>query len=72
MKTIDVTGLSCPEHVVRTQAALNSLAAGEKLEVLVDTVTARENVSRTARAAGCEVNIEERGGQFCLTLSRAP
>ena len=72
MKTIDVTGLSCPEPVVRTQAALNSLAAGEKLKVLVDTVTARENVSRTARAAGCEVNIEERGGQFCLTLSRAP
>ena len=70
MKTLDVTGLSCPEPVVRTQAALKSLPAGDKLEVLVDTVTARENVSRTARNAGCEVNVAERDGQFCLTLSR--
>ena len=70
MKTIDVTGLSCPEPVVRTQAALNSLAVGEKLEVLVDTVTARENVSRTAHAAGCDVAIAERDGQFVLTLSK--
>ena len=70
MKTIDVTGLSCPEPVVRTQAALKALPPGEKLEVLVDTVTARENVSRAARAAGCEIAIEERNGQFRLTLAR--
>lgn len=70
MKTIDVTGLSCPEPVVRTQVALKALPSGEKLEVLVDSVTARENVSRTARAAGCTVAIVERDGQFSLTLSR--
>ena len=71
MKTIDVTGLSCPEPVVRTQAALKGLPAGEKLEVLVDSVTARENVSRTAPAAGCAVAVEECAGQFRLTLSRS-
>ena len=70
MKTIDVTGLSCPEPGVRTQAALKALPAGEMLEVLVDSVTARENVSRTARATGCAVTVEERNGQFSLTLSR--
>lgn len=70
MKTIDVTGLSCPEPVVRTQAALKALPVGERLEVLVDTVTARENVSRVARAAGCVVTVDERDGHFCLTLAR--
>ena len=68
---VDARGLSCPEPVIRTKKALASLGGG-RVDILVDTVTARENVSRTARAAGCEVNIEERGGQFCLTLSRAP
>ncbi len=70
MKTIDVTGLSCPEPVVRTQAALKALPPGEKLEVLVDAVTARENVSRAARAAGCAVSVAECNGQFSLTLAR--
>ena len=69
MKTIDVTGLSCPEPGARTQAALKTLPAGETLSVLVDTVTARENVSRAARSAGCTVAVEERDGQFSLTIS---
>ena len=71
MKIIDVTGLSCPEPVVRTQAALKTLPAGETLNVLVDTVTARENVSRAARAAGCEVRVESHDRQFSLTLTRS-
>lgn len=69
MKTIDVCGLSCPEPVVRTQAALKKLATGEALEVVADSVTARENVARTARAAGYAVAIAERDGQFSLTLT---
>ena len=71
MQTADGTGLSCPEPVVSTQADLKGLPAGEKLEVLVDSVTARENVSRPARAAGCTVAAEECAGQFRLTLSRS-
>ena len=70
MKTIDVCGLSCPEPVVRTQAALKALPPGETLDVLVDTVTARENVSRAARTLGCAVAAEARGEGFCLTLSK--
>ena len=48
MKTLDVTGLSCPEPVVRTMAALKDLAAGESINVLADTATARDNVIRVA------------------------
>ena len=46
MKTVDARGLSCPEPVIRTK---NALASGEKAyTVMVDNVTARENVSRFA------------------------
>ena len=46
MKTIDARGLSCPEPVIRTK---NALASGEKAyTVMVDNVTAKENVSRFA------------------------
>lgn len=70
MKTIDVCGLSCPEPVVRTQFALNNLPQGEQLVVVVDTVTARENVLRTAQAMNCTVSLDENGKQFTLTLTK--
>lgn len=70
MKQLDVCGLSCPEPVVRTQYALNNLPQGEQLEVVVDTVTARENVLRTAQAMNCTASVEENGKQFKLTLTK--
>lgn len=70
MKTIDVTGLSCPEPVVRTRAALEKLAVGEQLQVLADTATARENVLRTARSLGCDASVTENGSQFALTITK--
>jgi len=70
MKTIDVTGLSCPEPVVRTRAALEKMAVGEQLQVLVSTATARENVLRTACSLNCEALVAEADGQFALTITK--
>jgi len=58
MTTIDARGLSCPEPVLRARRAIQAVAAGAETEVLVDTVTARENVLRVARATGCEARAE--------------
>ena len=44
---VDARGLSCPQPVLETKAALDS-AGGGTIEVLVDTVTSRENVLRLA------------------------
>ena len=55
MKTIDARGLSCPEPVIRTK---NALASGEKAyTVMVDNVTAKENVSRFALHQGYPATI---------------
>jgi TusA-related sulfurtransferase len=70
MKTVDVRGLSCPEPVIRTQDALKMLAANEALEVFVETVTSRENVSRMARAKGFAVQVEAVSDGFKLTLRK--
>jgi len=70
MKSVDARGLSCPEPVLRTRAALAALPRGEQLEVLVETATSRENVLRTARSMGCEVRIEDVGGGFRLIMER--
>lgn len=48
--TVDARGLSCPQPVLDTKRALESAAA--EVDVLVDTVTSRENVIRFARKSG--------------------
>jgi tRNA 2-thiouridine synthesizing protein A len=66
---IDARGLSCPQPVVLVKKAIDKLGKG-KIEVWVDTVTSKENVSRLARNAGFQILVEENGGEFLLRLSK--
>jgi TusA-related sulfurtransferase len=70
MKTIDASGLSCPEPVIRTRNALKPLPSGETLEVLVETVTSRENVRRYALTQKCEVSSEETENGFRVIIRK--
>lgn len=54
---LDVTGVRCPMTWVRTKLALERLAAGETLEVACAPGEALENVPRSAREAGHEVEV---------------
>jgi TusA-related sulfurtransferase len=68
VKTVDARGFSCPQPVIM---ARNAIKAGEfPIEVLVETVTSRENVKRAARKEGCQVQVEEVGDEFKLTLTK--
>jgi tRNA 2-thiouridine synthesizing protein A len=55
---VDARGLSCPEPVMLTHQAIQKLGKGT-IEVLADTGTAKENVSRMAKSSGWEVTVEE-------------
>ena len=46
---LDARGLSCPQPVLMTLDKVKKLKQGE-IEILVDTDTARENVSRAAES----------------------
>ena len=67
-KTVDARGLSCPQPVILTRKAIQ---AGEfPIEVLVETVTSRENVRRSVEKAGLKVQVDEMGEEFKLTISK--
>jgi tRNA 2-thiouridine synthesizing protein A len=57
IKTVDARGLSCPQPPMLTQEALRKMGNGT-LEVLVDSDTALENVSRLAKNCGWKVTVE--------------
>jgi TusA-related sulfurtransferase len=66
--TVDARGLSCPQPVILVRKAIQGGAF--PIEVLVDTVTSRENVRRTAERMHCAVEVEDVEGEFKLTLRR--
>jgi len=66
--TVDARGLSCPQPVILARKAIQ--AGGFPIEVLVETVTSRENVKRAAQKLGCTVQVEERADEFRLILTK--
>jgi len=67
-KKVDARGFSCPQPVIMTRKAIQ---AGEfPIEVLVETATSRENVRRAAEKLGCQVEVEEMGDEFKLTIAK--
>jgi tRNA 2-thiouridine synthesizing protein A len=70
MITVDARGLSCPEPVIQARNALAASPSGGEIEVLVETVTSRENVLRVARTAACEVDVEEIEDGFRLLIRK--
>jgi tRNA 2-thiouridine synthesizing protein A len=65
---VDARGFSCPQPVIMTRKALEK--GKFPIEVLVETVTSRENVRRVAEKAGCQVQVEEMGDEFKLTITK--
>ena len=67
VKTVDARGLSCPLPVIHAKKAIQE---GEfPIEIVVETVTSRENVRRLAENEGLQVSIEESGDAFTLTIN---
>jgi len=70
IKTVDARGLSCPQPAMLARQAIQKLGKGT-VEVLVDSGTARENVSRLARNAGWIVTVEEQPeGSYRIVLNK--
>jgi tRNA 2-thiouridine synthesizing protein A len=57
--TIDVRDVACPLTWVRTRVALDRLAAGETLEVVLLAGEPLESVPRTAEEEGHRVALRE-------------
>ena len=68
MLELDLTGLSCPEPVVRTKKALKENPQG--VISIVDNRAALENVSRFGRAMGYNVNAVESNGTWRIEIKK--
>ena len=68
---VDARGLSCPQPVLMTLDEIKRVGKGE-IDVLVDTDTSRENVSRAAQSQGWEVKgVEEEGEGYRIKIAKA-
>ena len=59
VRTLDVTGLTCPMTWVRTKLELERMAPGEALDVRCAEGEALENVPRSAADAGHDVVVKD-------------
>ena len=68
MKTIDTSGMSCPQPVLTTKKALEENPDG--VMVMVDNTTAKENVQRFMVKNGYQVTVEKVDEAFVLTAKK--
>lgn len=67
---VDARGLSCPQPVLMTIDMIKAQKTGE-IEILVDTDTAQENVSRAAANQGWDVaRVAEEDDGYRITIRK--
>ena len=65
---VDARGQSCPIPVIMTKKAMKSNE--DYYEVMVDSKTPCENVTRYAKSQGYNVEVVDKGGEYLLKISR--
>jgi len=68
LKQVDARGLSCPQPVLLAKKAIEANPQGA--EILVDNITARDNVTRFGKNAGYKVEVEKKGDDYILALTK--
>ena len=73
VKSLDVRGEICPDPLTLTLKAMQGMAVGDVLKVVVDSPMALETISRWAEKAGHRlVGVGEPGaGQWEITIEKA-
>ena len=71
MTELDARGLSCPQPVLETKKVLAGIQEGT-ITVIVDNPESKENVCRFAIYEGCNVEIDEKGSDFYVHITKRP
>ena len=66
---VDARGYVCPMPVIMVKKAVEAEQPAS-LEVMVDEVCAKENVTRYAESVGYKVAVTEEGEDFKLVLTK--
>ncbi len=71
MKEINVKGLPCPQPVIKTKEALESINIGEQIKVLLDNETSLKNVQKFVSAQGHKiVSVEEKENEYIIIIEK--
>ena len=62
-RTIDCRNLECPKPVIMTKNALEGLNEGESLEIIVNALAPKENISRFLKNQNIEFSLESNGNE---------
>ncbi|KGF06559.1 hypothetical protein HMPREF1634_08750 [Tissierellia bacterium S7-1-4] len=65
---LDTRGYACPEPVIMTKDLVDK--GEKKIEVLVDTTVAKENVSRFLISNGYKVTVSEKDDEFTISAMK--
>ena len=68
MEILDARELSCPEPVIMLSKAM--MSKENKYQMIVDSPTAKENVSNYGEKQGYNVNITEQNGEYTLNFTK--
>lgn len=69
-KVVDARGLTSPGPVVMTIQALEQMERGI-VTTVVNSSIALENVTQMAHKLGCEVEVEERAGDYYIRIEKS-
>jgi tRNA 2-thiouridine synthesizing protein A len=67
--TVDARGLSCPQPVILTNRKMKEIGKGI-FQVLVDTETSKENISRLAQQLGWAVEVKQEKEEYQIILKK--
>ena len=68
--TVDARGLSCPQPVLMTLDEIRKIDRGE-IQILVDTDTSKENVTRAAKSLGWQLkDIQDAGEGYRIIINK--
>jgi TusA-related sulfurtransferase len=70
-RIVDCIGLFCPEPVLRTRNAIETVDIGKVIKVLADDPSSEEDIKAWAKHTGHEIlKIEKKDGEFHFYIKR--
>jgi selenium metabolism protein YedF len=68
--TVDARNMSCPQPLVKAKKALEGMKAGERLRILINNKTSRDNLIRFLSGNGMSPSLSEEGGEYSIEVEK--
>jgi selenium metabolism protein YedF len=68
--TVDARNMRCPQPLVMAKKALEGINAGERLRILINNETSRDNLLRFLRDNGMSPNLSAEGDDFAIEVEK--